>query len=154
MTRISHSKLKNFFKIIIISTLFLHCDNEKEFYFPYVEVDVRLHVYTDLADMGNNTSKFYSGEYSGLGGILIYRLSQWEFLAFDLACTYEISPDCVIEKYKGVDIFFKCPCCSSEYTIDANSINGNFVSKEPARFPLKQYNAYVDNDYLYITNSL
>ncbi len=146
----SYSKLKNFLILIIISSLFLTCDKKKEFYFPYAKVDLQLHLYTDLSDIGNGGTKIIKGEYCGLGGILLFRVDEREFFAFDMACVHETSQDCIIHKDEGFDIFYKCPCCGSVYTLDINT--GSYVDKGPAEWPLKQYYAYINGDFLIISN--
>lgn len=148
----SYSKLKKFLIFIIIFSLFLTCDKKKEFYFPYAKVDLQLHLYTDLSDLGNGGTKIINDEYCGLGGILLYRVDEYNFFAFDMACVHEISQNCIIQKDEAFNIFYKCPCCGSEYTLDGYSTNGNFVSKGPAEWPLKQYYAYINGDFLIIRN--
>jgi len=74
---------------------------------------------------------------AGYGGIIIFRDltdSSNPFLAFDAACTYEVSSTTrVVADESGVA---KCPVCGSQFILFGG--NGSPL-KGPASEPLKQY---------------
>jgi len=140
-------KLKFFLIFIVISSIFLDCDNRKEFKFPHVNVYLQLHIYTDLSDLGILNAKVYPND--GLGGVLIFKAEERKYFAFDMACTHEIPDVCAIEEYEKSSIIWECPCCKARYTLHGQ---GNYVSKGPAEWPLWNYNAYIDGDFLYVTD--
>jgi nitrite reductase/ring-hydroxylating ferredoxin subunit len=81
---------------------------------------------------------YYGGhEYftGGIKGVIVYRLSEYEFTAFDRACPFDWDePD---EPYVVVEddgITMRCRKCKSLFNIlDGGVIDG------PARYPLRQY---------------
>jgi nitrite reductase/ring-hydroxylating ferredoxin subunit len=141
------SNLRIFLIIFCFSFLFLQCDNSEHFTFPYVSVNLTFHIPTDFATLGFYDTKVIEGE--GVGGILIFRISEYEFMAFDMACTYETSGKCAIIEYKNSQVIWECPCCGSQYTL---MNDGCYVNKSPARWPLKRYTVIVEGQFLYIRN--
>lgn len=139
--------LKIFLLFLPILLLILNCDEKKEFNFPYAKVDMELHIYTDLSDLGAYSGKKYLDE--GIGGIIIFKIDENKYYAFDLACTNEIPDVCVINEFQKSSIIWECPCCHSQYTI---STDGCYINKGPAEWPLKTYRTYIIGDFLYITN--
>lgn len=142
------SKILFYVTALLLSVLLLHCKGDKNFVFPYVRIDMTILIPIDMANVGNFDSKIYPDE--GFGGVLIFRVSENEFFAFDMACTRELSDSCIVSEFEGSQIIWQCKCCNSQYTIDPHS--GCYVSKGPTSYPLKQYRTYIDGDFLYVTN--
>ena len=134
---ISESNLRFFLIPILLLLIFVRCD-EDETPFPYVSVNVTLSLDTQLGNMLEGEYKTVDGP--GLGGLIIFRADQNEFLAFDRACTYEASMDCILTDEGSM---FECPCCGSKFWMVSNDIAGT-VYQGPASYPLKQYNCYFD----------
>lgn len=113
---------------------------------PYVKVNISIYLYdpefSALQGIGNSIAVT-----GGVSGILIYRLSMEEFLAFDRTCTHNVDDFCqVFSDDSGlfaVDTF----CCGSKFLL----LDGSVV-KGPAKYPLKQYNTYFDGQYLTVYN--
>jgi len=132
---------------LLLLTLNIQCKSEKD-PIPYVYVDIRISLNTPdfypLNAIGN--SVFVTGGYKG---IVIFRKSIDEFLAFDRACTFD--PDC--ERLELDDTHTKLVhtnCCNSEYSL---LLDGHPVH-EPAKMPLKRYKVvyYEGLNSLEITN--
>ena len=132
---ISKSNLRFFLIPILILLIFVRCD-ENETPFPYVSVNVTLSLDTQLGNMLEGEYKTVDGY--GIGGLIIFRAEQTEFLAFDRACTYEASKECVLNDEGS---FFECPCCGSKFWMAGKDTAGTLM-QGPANYPLKQYNCH------------
>ena len=134
----------------ILPVLFLvlsapSCETGRGEIIPYVKVDIKLLLYADLAYLGIGTSKLIPG---GVSGIVLYRESELDFLAFDRTCTqYPLHEEAVVEDpdFFGV---FTCPECGSSFLL----MNGGQVNKGPASHALVQYNTSLRGDVLHIFN--
>lgn len=143
------SKVRKNLLLISLLLLILTCDSDKEFYFPYVSFDMQLGLHTDLVDLGNLNAKIFKGY--GVGGVLIFKASDTEFYAFDMACTYDVASEiCPIEEYNNNIIVWECPCCKSQYTLNISGVA--YVSKGPAEHSLKRYSTSFDGVYLWVSN--
>jgi nitrite reductase/ring-hydroxylating ferredoxin subunit len=81
---------------------------------------------------------YYGGhEYftGGVNGVVVYRLSEWEFTAFDRACPYDWDDsDAPRVAVEDDGITLRCEKCKSLFQIlDGSAIDG------PAKYPLRQY---------------
>lgn len=75
----------------------------------------------------------------GNKGIVVYRKSNTEFMAYDRTCTYDPSASCARIIVDSSGLQAADTCCNSKFLLtDGNIING------PATVPLKQYNTYFD----------
>ena len=139
------SNLKFFLILSFFAFLFIRCDDDLP-RFPYVRVDETFNIATQLNNL--QVDQYIQLEGYGLGGLIIYRESRAVFRAYDAACTYETSSECVLEENKDFNIF-TCPCCGSSFFIyqDGNVFNG------PARRPLKEYKAdYIAPSQVHVYN--
>lgn len=131
------SKIHIFF-IATVFILFSDSCRKKEDLVPNVYVNFTIFLsdpeFSILQTIGNNV--FVTG---GVSGIIIYRVSQSEFVAFDRCCTYKPSDRCAILPDTGNTLFLKCPCCGSMFSF----IDGS-VQASPAERPLTSYSAYYD----------
>ena len=82
----------------------------------------------------------------GYNGIVVYRLSQDEFVAFDRACPYDYKNSCriVVESSFTTTID---SCCGSRFLLNDGS-----PFKGPASVSLKKYKTYYDGNSLRISN--
>jgi hypothetical protein len=83
----------------------------------------------------------------GYRGILIYRLTQTEFLAYERTCPYD--PDTPTARIEMEPSFttMLCPACKSRYIIlDGTPFEG------PSVYLLKQYHTQYDGVLLYVYN--
>ena len=133
---ISKSNLRFFLIPIIFLLIFVRCD-KNETPFPNVSVYAILALDTQLENVipGN----FVEVDGYGVGGLIIYRVDNNEFLAFDKACTYEALSTCILTNDGAM---FECPCCGSRFWM-VNSVDiAGTVYQGPASYPLKQYNCF------------
>jgi len=135
------SKLKKIFIISLIFITFIGCDDNDD-WIPNVRVDITINL-TQLADLGILQARYWPG---GINGIIIFRLGDKEFNAFERTCPHKPSGNCVVE-FDDVELFASCPCCGSEFDL----IYGG-LRKGPAKRPLKQYNTSVTDFWLHIRN--
>lgn len=83
----------------------------------------------------------------GSRGIVVYRLSQGEYYAYDRHCTYQPLDACGKVKMDTDNITLVDTCCGSKFiVVDGSVING------PAGLPLQRYQTYYDGTTLHITN--
>jgi Rieske Fe-S protein len=132
------SNVRFFLILLLILSVFVRCD-ENEIPFPERNVYVTLTLANDLQNVlpGN----YVTIDGYGVGGLIIFRVDQNEFMAFDRACTYEASRSCVLTDDAGM---FECPCCGSRFwMVNSKDIAGT-VYQGPASYPLKRYNCYCD----------
>ena len=83
----------------------------------------------------------------GVSGIIVYRLNDYTFKAYDRACPYDWEdPDSWLwVEPSGLTIYDSC--CGSRYNIiDGTVVNG------PSKLPLKYYRANFDGMLLRIRN--
>ena len=83
----------------------------------------------------------------GVRGILVYRKSNSEFMAYDRNCTYQSSTPCATVSVDASNIIVSDTCCNSKFSI----FDGN-VTQGPAGLPLKAYNTTFDGNVLHIYN--
>ena len=163
------SKL-GFFFLFFSFLLFSACEKDNRDYVPYVEVDIVLDLQIDLSGLGNLDAATITPNSLGLGelsfsspsipsinlgqavfgnGIIIYRISQYEFAAYDITCTYRADIDyCSLDM--GTNwLIPKCPCCDAEFNL---LLEGAPPISGPAALPLQKYNTFIRNDKLYIKN--
>ncbi|MFO7923951.1 MAG: Rieske 2Fe-2S domain-containing protein [Bacteroidales bacterium] len=142
---LSNSKLKKIFIISLIFITFIGCESDDD-WIPNVRVDIRLDINTELATLGLLNSKTIPG---GVNGIIIFRLEDKKFNAFDRTCPFQPSNNCSVEIKD--ELFAECPCCNSEFYLSFEN-TGGAVKKGPAKRPLKQYQTSVIGTQLHIHN--
>ncbi len=131
--------------------LLFSCDKQ-ESEIGDVPVDFYINIndplYRDLRVVGNSTTVV-----GGHAGIVIYRHTQDEFLAFDRLCPFERKVSCRL-KPTDDDLYYRCTCCDTPYLL----LEGIGQSENDKSFPgtnkfLKQYRTYYDGvGRLRITN--
>lgn len=129
--------------------VFVSCKNEKT-PVPYGPVDIQLDL--NKAEFNSfivNTHIFITGGGSGLG-IVVYRLSQNEFKAYDRMCTSKTHSEWIrLTNYANSTILLECKECGSRFSLIDGSVN-----KGPANFYLTEYRTYYNQtlNTLWITN--
>ena len=159
-----------FFFLILSFLLVPSCEKDNRVYVPYVDVDLVLDLQIDLSGLGILEAATITPNSLGLGvlsfssphlpsinigqavygnGIILYRISQYEFAAYDITCTYRADIDyCALDM--GTNwLIPKCPCCDSEFNL---LLEGAPPISGPAAMPLKEYNTFIRNNQLYIKN--
>lgn len=83
----------------------------------------------------------------GYNGILVYRSSMTEFVAFERACPYDFQKDNARIWVETSEITCACPVCASKFILmDGTPFEG------PSKAGLKQYQATFDGGLLYVYN--
>lgn len=118
----------------IVSFIFFSCRDRDNHVVPHVPVNIHVNInnpaYIDLSIVGG-----WAYVNGGSNGIIVYRRSNQEFVAFDRHCTHKIVDYCAIYVDSSASFMARCrECCGSEYSI----IDGS-VTKGPAGFSLRQY---------------
>ncbi|MCK9204941.1 MAG: hypothetical protein M0P58_10980 [Bacteroidales bacterium] len=113
---------------------------------PYVYVNFNLNP-NGTQYINLNPVNGWETVVGGYNGILIYRKSINEFVAFERACPYDPLSDGAQVRVDGSGITCTCPICGSKYIMtDGTPFDG------PSHFPLKQYTTIYDGAILYISN--
>ncbi|MDQ3190152.1 MAG: hypothetical protein M3Q58_01010 [Bacteroidota bacterium] len=141
------NKTRVFAILIIIFGSFLSCQRRDEHPVPYVPVNITLHVsdpeFFNLNAVGGSTQLT-----GGSRGILVYRKTEDEFMAYDRHCTYDSNnPLSVVMLDPGNSFSAIDTSCTSQFFL----IDGS-VQKGPAQFPLRQYQTTFDGVKLNIFN--
>jgi nitrite reductase/ring-hydroxylating ferredoxin subunit len=144
------SKILTFCLLSAVVFIFNNCGGDESDVVPNVEVKVN---YISIYEPAYNSLLSISGSaiVPGVGyggnGIIIFRVNEDEFKAYDCTCTYEIAEGNAVIKDSNNVAGAKCPYCGSKYEL----IFGT-VSAGPAKYPLKQYHVYFSDPYLTIRN--
>jgi Rieske Fe-S protein len=117
------------------------------FHFPFVPIHLDLGIYSDLGQLGPGGSLFKDGY--GVKGLIIYRDFDNNYYVYDRACTFEKDFSCKVNKYETWENIMECPCCKSRFAILEGSA---YPNNGPATYPLRQYKAFIDGDFLKIVN--
>jgi Rieske Fe-S protein len=124
------------------------CKDEYNSVIPYVYVNINLPI-ANLIELNIPGGSYYYSN-AGYGGIIIFHDltdSSNPFLAFDAACTHEISPTArVVANDSGIAT---CPVCKSQFILFGG--NGSPI-KGPATEPLRQYKTTYAGGRIIITN--
>lgn len=84
---------------------------------------------------------------AGVRGILIIAEGNGNYKAFDRACPYHPQDDCAQVSMHSSGFYIEDDCCGSTFGTDFGAPTGG-----PARQPLRQYSAFVNGNYLIISN--
>ena len=134
------------FSFFFCFTFINSCKKDTNNSIPIVGVDI--YIYPNLPSYINlNAVGGWVYINGGVRGILIYRKSNSEFVAYDRNCTYQSSQPCATVVVDATNIFAVDTCCHSKFSIYDGS-----VVQSPAGFPLKAYNTTYDGNTLHIYN--
>lgn len=134
------------FLLLIIVIGFYSCRKENENGVPNTAVD--LYLYTSNPSFVNlNAVGGWVYINGGVRGILVYRKSISEFMAYDRNCTYQSNDVCATVYVDSSNIIATDTCCNSQF-----SIYDGTVLQAPAGMPLKAYNTTFDGTVLHIYN--
>lgn len=138
--------MKKWFYILLVPFIFSTCTKDENSNIPLVNVDITIYIndpaYNVIAVPGGWT--YVNG---GSRGIIIYRVSNNEFKAYDRHCTYDSSNSCALVSVDVTNITALDDCCGSKFLLTDGS-----VTKAPANLPLKQYQTSFDGQVLRIFN--
>ncbi len=153
------SKIEQLFIHLIIITLLISCERNKNDVIPDVYVDFTLDIldYPPLesitgsaivdADDMHIAERKYAGGFDG-NGIIIYRSSPEEFNAFDRTCPHDWE---INNRSIKVNVDFTeaiCPQCSTHYALSSFGT----PTSGPGRYQLKNYKTRFEGRYLTVWN--
>ncbi|MCB9169634.1 MAG: hypothetical protein H6597_00175 [Flavobacteriales bacterium] len=126
--------------------LLFACRKDEQGGVPYTQVDFTINVnnpaYVDIQVPGGWL--YLTG---GSQGILVYRKSQDEFMAYDRHCPYQPANDCRVSVDSTEVIARDADCCGSAFLI----LDGS-VTQGPAATCLQQYHTLFNGTSLRIYN--
>ena len=142
-------------KILCITSvsIFIHCacTSLDDDVIPYVELDMNpINIYDPTySDLSSPLGCVIIPDegYEG-NGIVVFRVSENEFKAYDATCTYEIEEGCAVEEDETNILGVKCPCCGSKFEL----VNDGVVTSGKAQYSLKSYRISYSEPYIYIYN--
>jgi len=139
------------YRIVIVTLLMsmlllMSCDNINHPTIPYKRVDFTIYP-NDVMYYKLNTYGGYEYFTGGVNGVVVYRLDEWSFYAFDRACSFDWdNPDSWLWMHPN-GIMLVDSCCGSVFNI----LDGSVISG-PARYPLRQYYTRYDGWQLRVYN--
>ncbi len=137
----------SFFCLTLLIIFSSSCKRDRNNIIPNVLVDIEFNInnpsYINLTAVGGS---MYLG--GGSRGIVVYRLSQDEFVAMDRHCTYNSSDACgQVAIDNNSSLILIDACCGSQFLITDGSVHTG-----PATYSLKRYQTYFDGTILRIYN--
>jgi hypothetical protein len=131
--------------LLILITPF-SCRDKYNHVVPYVlvdfEIDTQTTFYNELNSVGGYV--YLTGGYKG---IIVYKLNNEEFLAYDRCCTFDPENPCERVEMEDNRLFLVDSCCGSRFIIlDGTPHEG------PAKMALRQYRTFFDGRYLRVMN--
>jgi Rieske Fe-S protein len=146
MTMIKKSFLLTLMVLLAGGLLLSRCKKEQDNGVPMISVDTYLYT-SDPAFINLNAVGGWVYINGGVRGILIYRKSISDFIAYDRNCTYQSSEACATVHVDASNIIATDTCCHSQFSI----VDGSVLTG-PAGLPLKTYNTTFDGNMLHIYN--
>ncbi len=138
------------FPVMVVSLLFvLSCgkdeQNQGQGIIPNVYVNFTIYPNTiDYIPPGGY--KYYNDQ--GNRGIVLYRLDQNLFYAYERTCPYDPDKDCARVEVETSGVIAVDSCCMSQYILlDGSPFSG------PSTLPLKQYRVQYDGSTLTVINT-
>jgi hypothetical protein len=137
----------SFFAITIFALLLNTCKDKNDPANEIPNVYVNFYLQPDGIDfIPVQNWKYYNEE--GYRGIIIYRIDQFTFNAYERTCPYDAQKDCARVEVDNSGILLVDSCCMSYYNIlDGMPAGG------PANSPLKQYLSEYDGATLHVYNT-
>ncbi len=105
-------------------------------------IDVTSTTYSELNTVSG--SIYLTGGYRG---ILVYRISTTDFVAFERACPYDWQKTDARIVRTASGLILDCPSCKSQFSIlDGTPLSG------PSKYPLKTFQTSFESPMLYVYN--
>jgi nitrite reductase/ring-hydroxylating ferredoxin subunit len=134
------------FGLIAVMPLLNACKKQKNNPIPETYVSFYMNIsstlYLNLASVGG-----WENITGGYKGIVVYRKSSEEFMAFERACPYDWEIDSGYVSVESSGLILKCKSCGSEFLI----LDGS-IMKGPSTLSLKLYKTEFDGQTLHIYN--
>lgn len=121
------------------------CKKERNDIIPNVYVDIYLYSY-DPNFVNLNAVGGWVYITGGVKGIIVYRRSNTEFMAYERNSPYQPSQGCVVN-VESSNVLIEDKCSNSQWLITDGS-----VTQGPTTQPLKQYHTSWDGTVVHIYN--
>jgi nitrite reductase/ring-hydroxylating ferredoxin subunit len=132
--------------LFVILFILFACKKQKNNPIPETYVSFYMNIsstlYLNLASVGG-----WENITGGYKGIVVYRKSSDEFMAFERACPYDWEIDSGYVSVNSNGLIMKCKSCGSEFLI----LDGS-ITKGPSTLSLKSYKTEFDGQTLHIYN--
>ena len=144
-------RMKSWVWVALLFTLLLpvgsSCKKEHEQpQIPYVYVNFSINP-NSTEHQGLNVVNGWETVTGGYRGIVLFRKSQDEFMAYERTCPNDPGEDGARISVEASGITAQCPVCGSKYILlDGSTYEG------PSHYPLKQYQTNYDGSLLYVYN--
>src|SRR5690606_891748 len=144
--------MKNIFLSILIASLVVSCskNDDKQDRNPYL-TDPAVNMSLNLNLPEYNASKF-PGNYvitgQGIKGIVVYCVSENQYLAFDLTDPNHAPSNCSRMEVDGVVASCACQNDTNEYFI----VTGQHTTDPGEMYPMQQYNAQLNGNTVIASN--
>jgi nitrite reductase/ring-hydroxylating ferredoxin subunit len=138
--------MRNSLYILIIFLSFTSCNQEQNSSIPLVSVNFIINI-NDPAYIAVAVPGSWMYLNGGSRGLILFRASNFEFIAYDRHCTYDSNNNCAQVNIDATNLIAVDNCCGSEFLIT----NGSVI-KNPASLPLKRYQTAFDGSVLSIFN--
>lgn len=143
-------KYRTVYLAFVISTIvgLWSCNKDKNNNYQDIpNVHVSIYLQPDGIDfIPPNGWKIY--DYAGYRGVIIYRIDQFTFNAYEMTCPYDAAADCAKVEVDNSGILLVDSCCMSFYNIlDGMPAGG------PTTLALKQYLTEYDGIQLHVFNN-
>ena len=142
--------VKFIFPVLMLLLVFIYsCDkdvnNQGQGIIPNVYVNFT--IYPNTIDYIPPGGYEYYNDF-GYRGIIIYRLDQHTFYAYERTCPFDPDKDCARVEVETSGVIAVDSCCMSQYILlDGSPFSG------PSALPLKQYRVQYDGSMLTIINT-
>jgi nitrite reductase/ring-hydroxylating ferredoxin subunit len=145
MAMFLHLRNKILLLFLVLLSPINSCDKDNMHPVPIVPVDFIINIestqHIELNSIGGWAN--YTG---GFRGIIIYRFSEDQFMAFDRACPVHPYDECARVSVTDIPLAADTCCNSTFLLIDGSPVSG------PARHPLLQYRTFFNYPYLQVSN--
>jgi len=137
---------KNRPAILITSMLICLCTSAfSQIAFPTMTINLSFPQYQKLKLDGG--SVYIEG--AGWKGIILYRLNENTYLAYERACSHHPNEGCASVQVDGSSLFMICHCCHSSFNFSDGQPMGG-----PASRPLIQYRVDLEGTTLKISDEI
>jgi hypothetical protein len=142
-----NAQIKKFLLLVFcIATVIFSCKKDKDNNIPAQTVDI--YIYPSDPQFATSIGVVGGWAYvtGGPKGIIVYRTTNTDFMAYDRSCTYDPNSNSIL-KVLSDNVSIRDTVCNSKFLI----LDGS-VTQGPASQSLKQYVCDYDGNVLHIYN--
>jgi len=117
-------------------------------YVPFPDIVLSLGLPENAALQTNGGFRVLTSAQGGVQGIIVYRVSSTQFIAYERNCSFTPNEACVTVEAHSSGLFMIDPCCNSTFDFATGNPTGG-----PAWRPLRQYETFFSGGQLTITDT-